>query len=115
MQSELGQDAQHGPTDQITKPKDRGSEDRLGEHEMGRGCREKKMSSHLEDYVCYSTNSHDPSSTCSFQEVSSGKPYPLADYVTCDNFSPAHKAYLAAITKIMEPCYFHQAVTDPKW
>ena len=63
----------------------------------------------------YSINSHNPSSTCSFQKVSSGKPYPLAHYVTCDNFSTVHKNYLATITKIVEPRYFHQAVTNPKW
>jgi len=83
------------------------------EYELGRGCRDKKRPSHLEDYVCYSATSYNPSSTCSFQKVSSGKPYPITHYVTCDNFSPAHKTYLAAISKIVEPKYFHQAVTDP--
>ena len=82
---------------------------------MGRGCREKKRPSHLEDYVCYSASSSHPSSTDSFQTVSSGKPYPLTHYVTCDNFSNAHKSYLAAITKIVEPRYFHQVVTNPHW
>jgi len=69
----------------------------------------------LEDYVCYSTSSSNPSSTDSFQTLSSGKPYPLTRYVTCDNFSNAHKSYLAAITKIVEPRCFHQAVADPNW
>jgi len=47
--------------------------------------------------------------------VSLGKPYPLSHYVTCDNSSNAHKSYFAAITKIVEPRYFHQAITDPNW
>ena len=45
----------------------------------------------------------------------SGKPYPIINYVTCDNFSNAHINYLAAITKVVEPRYFHEAVKDVKW
>ena len=48
-------------------------------------------------------------------KVSSGKSYPIANYVTCKRFSEAHKNYLAAITKIIEPRYFHEAVRNPKW
>jgi len=35
--------------------------------------------------------------------------------VTYANFSNAHKNYLAAITKIVEPRYFHEAVKDKHW
>jgi len=40
------------------------------------------------------------------QNVSSGKAYPVANYITYAKFSTAHKNYLAAITKIVEPRYF---------
>jgi len=51
----------------------------------------------------------------SLPKVSSGKPYPIAYYVTCDKFSTTHRNYLAAISKIIEPRFFHEAVQDPKW
>ena len=57
-----------------------------------------------------------PSSTTHpFNKVSSSKSYPIANYVTCEWFSEAYKSYLATITKIIEPRYFHEAVKDPKW
>ena len=45
----------------------------------------------------------------------SGKLYPIINYVTCDKFSNAHRNYLTAITKVVEPRYFHEAVKDVKW
>jgi len=47
--------------------------------------------------------------------VSSCKSYPMVNYVTCDRFSNAHKDYLVAITKVVEPKYFHEAAKDPRW
>jgi len=47
--------------------------------------------------------------------VFSDKPYPIINYVTCDSFSNAHRNYLATITKVVEPRYFHEAVKDVKW
>ena len=58
---------------------------------------------------------HPSSNATPIQKVSSGKPYPITNYVTCHNFFEAHKCYFAAITKIVEPRFFHEVVKDPKW
>ena len=47
--------------------------------------------------------------------ISSGKPYSIVDYVTCDRFSNAHKEYLATIMRVGEPRYFHEAIKDSQW
>jgi len=44
----------------------------------------------------------------------SGKPYPLANYIMCSNFSYAHRYYQVVITKVVEPRFFHEAVKDSK-
>jgi len=49
------------------------------------------------------------------QKVSLGKPYPIVNFVTCENFSSAHQAYLAAITKVVEPWHFSEVVKDANW
>ena len=48
------------------------------------------------------------------QKVSSSKPYPVTNYVAYINFSIAHGNYLAAVTKIVKPSYFYEAVRDIK-
>ena len=76
----------------------------------------RKAPKRLQDYICYTARSTQPSSSATLiQKASSGKPYPIANYVTCNNFSDAHRYYLATITKIMEPSFFHEEVKDPKW
>ena len=39
----------------------------------------------------------------------------MVNYVTCENFSSAHKKCLAAITKIADPRHFHEALQDANW
>jgi len=45
--------------------------------------------------------------------MSSGSLYSTVNYVTCDNFSTAHRYYLSAITKIVELKFYHEVVKDP--
>jgi len=80
-----------------------------------RPSRERRPPSHLTDYVCYSSRSIDPSTQHSSSTSSSSIRYPIANFVTCANFSNAHRGYLAAIGKIIEPRYYHEAARDPNW
>ena len=93
----------HGPTVEID--------------DTGREKRSQKKPRHLTDYICYTAWSKNPSSSAQPpQKVCSGKPYPIANYVTCDRFSNnAHRGYLDAITKVVEPRYFHEAIKDSRW
>ena len=76
--------------------------------------RVRKAPGHLQDYICYTTK--DPSPTAlTRQKVSSGKPYSIANYVTCDKFSDTYKCYFSTITKIMERKFYHEAVRDANW
>ncbi|CAA7037262.1 unnamed protein product [Microthlaspi erraticum] len=61
---------------------------------------------------------HSPLSSNSPPQASSTKgmiPYPIANYVNCDRFSPSHRAFLAAITAESEPTSFREAMKDPRW
>jgi len=53
--------------------------------------------------------------TTRLQKESSGTPYPIANYVVCANFSVSHQNFLAAITKVTEPKYYHEAIKDQRW
>ncbi|XP_074288108.1 uncharacterized protein LOC141613272 [Silene latifolia] len=83
--------------------------------EMGRGKRSKIPSTHLSGYVvgtaCISSDSDSPPDS----PRSSGTPYALANYVSCNNFSSKHRASLAAITTGVEPPTFRAALADPRW
>ena len=78
-----------------------------------RPARVKRPTTHLTDYFCYGVQASDASLTSSPQASSSGTPYPLVNYITCNNFSNRHKAF--NITKIIEPRSYQEAVNDPRW
>jgi len=78
--------------------------------------RVRKAPSHLQDYICYTVKTKGPSPiTLTPQKVSSGEPYPIANFITCNKFSDTHQCYLSAITKIVEPKFYHEAVRGEKW
>lgn len=86
------------------------------EEHLGRGCRTKKPSSRLRDFVTntiqvLSTSDSSPSPPSS----SSGSPYPIAHYVNCDKFSLAHRAFLAVVEQEKEPMTYSEAVKDHRW
>lgn len=55
------------------------------------------------------------STTTPIQPESSGTRYPLAYYVTRTKVSFSHQNFLAALTKVVEPTYYHEAVRHPEW
>jgi len=62
--------------------------------------------------MCYRARAQDPSlQDTPLQQECSGTPYPLVNYITCN--PNTHRAFLAAIIKIVEPRYYHEAAKDP--
>ncbi|KAK4428670.1 hypothetical protein Salat_1166800 [Sesamum alatum] len=71
---------------------------------LGRGFWSKQPPAKFKEYVIYTARRlKDPTALATAQSNSSGTPYPIAHYVTCDNFSAKHRAFLAAVTAGMEP------------
>lgn len=64
---------------------------------------------------CLTARILDPSSASSTQSSSSGTPYPIVNYVTCDKFSATHIRFLAAVTTGHQPTHFSEAARDPFW
>ena len=56
-----------------------------------------------------------PSSCSHAQPVPAGSPYPILDYLNCNNFSAQYCAFLAAITIGVQSASFAEAVRDPRW
>lgn len=74
--------------------------------ELDRGKRHKTQSVKLKEFIVKTGN------TKSTKNQSSTSTYPIANYLDCERFSSAHKAYLAAITSGVEAKSFRQAVED---
>lgn len=86
------------------------------EEHLGRGCRTKKPSSRLRDFVTNTIQVLSPSDSSPSPPSSSlGSPYPIAHYVNCDKFSLAHRAFLAAVEQEKEPMTYSEAVKDHRW
>ncbi|XP_026378729.1 uncharacterized protein LOC113273183 [Papaver somniferum] len=82
---------------------------------MGKGKRQKIPSSRLKGFVTHTVRENSPPSTQPIQSSSSGTPYPLTYYISCDHFSAMHRKYLAAITAGNEPKSFKEAMNHPGW
>ena len=95
------------------------------EPEVGRGCREKRQSVRLRDYVNYNAcciteeqPHHDLTASIPESESLStvrGTLYPLTNYISDNKFSPAHKAFLESITNVREPRNFKEAMEQEIW
>ncbi|XP_073290519.1 uncharacterized protein [Primulina huaijiensis] len=57
------------------------------------------------DYSCSLIPKHNPN-TCA---------HPIANYLTYGHFSKSYQSFLAAISSVKEPQFYHEAVTDEKW
>ncbi|CAO2830501.1 unnamed protein product [Amaranthus hypochondriacus] len=85
------------------------------EEDKGKVKRTKFPSTKLRGYVTNTVRTFRPSSPSSSSTPfkSSGNPYHIAHFVTCDCFSVEHRKFLAAITSGVEPKSFKEAMKDP--
>ncbi|CAH9102191.1 unnamed protein product [Cuscuta epithymum] len=82
---------------------------------VGRGHRVKHPYVRLKDYVTHTVQKYSSIPSSATPAASSGTPFPISHYVSCDNFSSSHRAFLAAISSRSEPQTFKEAVADPGW
>lgn len=69
---------------------------------------------HLRDYHCYTANIN-PACTEPNHSNSSGKVYPITNFLSYDCFSPKYQAYLAAVTSNEEPRNYAEAIQKHEW
>ncbi|XP_074264249.1 uncharacterized protein LOC141586797 [Silene latifolia] len=81
--------------------------------QLGRGHRQKKPNSNLNDYVLSKPR---PSlNVLTASSSSSGTAFPISHFITYDKFSPQHQIFLTAVTKHHEPSFYKDAVQNPEW
>lgn len=71
--------------------------------------------SYLSDYICHSAYSTHPTSTSPSHSSSSGTRFPIANFVTYDNFCSTHRHFLANVTTNVEPRTFKEVVQESRW
>ena len=96
----------------------------VGEEVLGRGHRKTTPSVRLNDYVLYNAQAiadkHD-AITGLQSDVSSAVPgksqvlYPITDYISDDQFSERHKAFLATVSAGVIPKNYKEAFADKRW
>ena len=79
-----------------------------------RPSRERKLPSHFRDFHV-DLPGNNSSSLTSSNHASSGKSYPLSNFLSYSKFNSPHTSFLAAITQNDEPTSYKQAVTDIRW
>lgn len=81
---------------------------------LRRSTRPTRTSSLLQDFHIEATLPSRTVSSSSPTEVS-GTAHSIFHVLSYDRLSPAHRAFIAALTMHREPTSFSQAVLDPKW
>ncbi|XP_071923066.1 uncharacterized protein [Coffea arabica] len=81
---------------------------------LGRGQWQRYSSVRLQDYVTH-TARLSPSPAHSSSTESTGTPYPISHYGTCNQFSLPHCRFLAAITAGRESSSYSEAVRSQCW
>ena len=69
--------------------------------------RPRHVPAYLQDYHCNWASSFPP--------PNSGTLYPIDKTLTYSHLSPTHKAYTLAISTLVEPKFYHEAVCSPHW
>ncbi|GKA31226.1 putative RNA-directed DNA polymerase [Tanacetum coccineum] len=100
------EDNQFGPTEEPTFNSD-------SNNFVEPSKRNRTRPTYLDDYEVQLPPSIDHKQPTSSRESSTV--HSLAHYVSYDNFTNTHKAFLSAITSNNEPKHFQQAIQDPRW
>ena len=82
---------------------------------LGRDHRAKQPNCLLRDYFVHSVQLGSPPPGSLDAPRPSGTPYPLANFVSCDNFSMRHRVFLAAVDDGVEPKSFTEAMKFSGW
>lgn len=111
---------EEGPNSMETKSHD--NQDFMNEYVQGdeprgqtetRSRRQKSQPKHFDDYIVKLPPSVNHKRPASNQEASTV--HPISNFVSYENFSNNHKAFLTAITSNDEPKSFKQASQDERW
>ena len=82
--------------------------------ELGRGLREKKPPTRLQDYILNTVHKVEDLGGGEY-EFEFDSLYGIEQFLSCDRFSAAHTAFLASVTGGVEPRSFAEAMKDKRW
>ena len=77
---------------------------------LRRSTRSVKRPSYLQEFHCNQVASVQP-----FSSSQSGTSHPLSSHVSYHHLSPSYKTFCRAISSLVEPQFYYQAVSDPQW
>ncbi|KAM0021620.1 putative RNA-directed DNA polymerase [Helianthus debilis subsp. tardiflorus] len=103
------------PTHPETSPNVPEQAHSLDPHSAARPKRTRTQPSYLKQYDVKLPPSLDVEHSHPGSEKNPSTVHSLSHFVSYDNFSNSHKAFLSAITSNNEPKFFGQAIRDPKW
>ena len=77
---------------------------------LRRSTRTSKRPSYLQAYHCSQVTSVPTPNL-----PQSGTSHPLSSFLSYEHLSPSYKSFCCSISAIVEPQYYSQAMSDPKW
>ena len=77
---------------------------------LRRSSRVSKPPSYLQAYHC-----NQVTTVPTLNMPQSGTSHPLSSFLSYDHLSPSYKSFCCSISSIVEPQFYSQVVSDPKW